>query len=124
MSSALVLLGNASSAIEMLEQAKHINPQYPEWFQANLGWACYHTGQYESALEALNSLNDPPVVFRIFLVASYARLDRIGEARDEVAQILELEPGFNLEKLEFLPFKNEADRAKLAGDLQKSGLPE
>ncbi len=69
-------------------------------------------------------MNDPPGVFRIFIAANYARLDRNDDARDEVARILELEPGFNLEKLEFLPFKNEADRSKLAGDLRKAGLPE
>ena len=124
MAGALILMGQASEAIELLEQAKHINPQYPEWFEANLGWAYYHTGQYDSALEALNCLNDPPVVFRIFLAASYLRLNRTDEARDEVARLLELEPGFNLEKLEFLPFKNKADWAELAGDLRKSGLPE
>ncbi len=124
MSSALILLGNANEAIELLEQAKHINPQYPEWFQANLGWAYYHADQHDNALEALSFLNDPPVVFRIFLAASYARLDRIDEAQDEVARILQLEPGFSMAKLEFLPFKDEAYRAKLAGDLRKSGLPE
>ncbi len=122
MSSALILLGKAGEAIELVEQAKHINPQYPEWFQANLGWAYYHAGQHEKALEALSVLNDPPAVFRIFLAASYARLDRISEAQDEVARILELEPGFSLAKLEFLPFKDEAYRAKLAGDLSKAGL--
>ena len=123
MSSALILLGKAGEAIELVEQAKHINPQYPEWFQANLGWAYYHAGQHEKALEALSVLNDPPAVFRIFLAASYARLDRISEAQDEVARILELEPSFSLAKLEFLPFKDEAYRAKLAGDLSKAGLP-
>jgi tetratricopeptide (TPR) repeat protein len=123
MSGALILLGDSSEAIKRLEQAKHMNPQYPEWFNANLGWAYYHAGQYDNALETLNSLNDPPGVIRIFIAANYARLDRIDDARDEVARILELEPGFNLEKLEFLPFKNEADRSKLAGDLRKAGLP-
>jgi adenylate cyclase len=124
MSGALILLGRPDEAIEQLEQAKRVNPQYPEWFHANLGWAHYHSGRYESALEALNSLNAPPGVFLIFLAASYARLGRIDEAANEVARILELEPGFCLETLSFLPYKNEADRAELAADLRKAGLPE
>lgn len=124
MSGALILFGRPNEAIEQLEQAKQINPQYPEWFHANLGWAYYHSGQYESAVEALHSLNVPPGVFRIFLAASYARLDRNEEARNEVARILELEPDFNLQKLTFLPYKNETDRAELAADLRKAGLPE
>jgi adenylate cyclase len=124
MSGALILLGRSREAIELLEQAKQINPQHPEWFHANLGWAYYHLSRFEEAVEALNLMNAPPGVFRIFLAASYAHLDRIDDARNEVAQVLRLEPGFNLKKLKFLPYKNESDQTKLAADLCKAGLPE
>src|SRR5262249_49696744 len=106
------------------EQAKQVNPQHPEWFHANLGWAYYHTGQFERAVETLNLMNAPPAVLRVFLAASYAQLDRIEEARNEVAQMLRLDPELNLGKLTFLPYKNESDRAKLQADLRKAGLPE
>lgn len=122
MASGLILLGRASEAIELVEQAKRINPQYPEWFQANLGWAHYQAGRPEEALEVLHVLNDPPAVFRIFLAATYARLDRIEEAQREVARIRELEPGFGVGKLDFLPFEDDEHRARLAGDLRKAGL--
>jgi adenylate cyclase len=69
-------------------------------------------------------MNAPPAVFRMFLAASYAQLDRIEEARNEAAQVLLLDPGFNLKKLKFLPYKNESDRARLEADLRKAGLPE
>jgi adenylate cyclase len=124
MASGLILLGRANEAIELVEQAKRINPQYPEWFQANLGWAYYQAGRPEEALEVLRVLNDPPAVFRIFLAATYARLDRIEEAQREVARIQEMEPGFGVGKLDFLPFEDDEYRAKLAGDLRKAGLPE
>ena len=81
-------------------------------------------GRHDKALEALSVLNDPPAVFRVLLAASYARLDRIDEAQNEVARILELEPGFSITRLGFLPFKDDADRAKLADDLWKAGLPD
>jgi Flp pilus assembly protein TadD len=120
----LILLGRSGEAIEQLEKAKQVNPQHPEWFQAYLGWAYYHSGQFERAVKTLNLMNAPPAVFRIFLAASYAQLDRTEEARNEAAQVLQLEPGFNLKKLKFLPYKNESDRDKLEVGLRKAGLPE
>ena len=122
MAGTLVLLGRPEDAIAQLEQAKRNNPQYPEWFDAYLGWAQYHAGQHDSALETLNALNDPPGVFRIFVAGAQARLDRLDEARAEATRLLASEPGFSLAKLEFLPYKNDADRAMLAADLCKAGI--
>ena len=122
MSGAYVLMGRFEAAIALLEQAKHINPQSPEWFDAMLGWAHYHAGQFEQAGAALNALNDPPGVFRIFIAANHARQGNLEQAREEAVQLMALEPEFTLSKLDFLPYKNAEDRARLAEDLAASGI--
>ena len=119
MASALILLGRPAEAVAQIAQAKRINPQYPEWFQANLGWAYYQDGRHEEALAALGQLNDPPGVFRVFLAATFGRLGRIAEAQAEADLVRDLEPGFSLAGL---PFKAEGDRARLAEGLARAGL--
>jgi len=121
MAGALVLLGLPEEAITQLEQAKHNNPQYPEWFDANLGWAYYHAGQFERAAETFHALNEPPGVFRVFIAANHAHQGRLVEAMDEVSRLMQSEPDFTLSKLDFLPYKNATDRDMLAEDLRKSG---
>ncbi|MFQ5937416.1 MAG: tetratricopeptide repeat protein [Acidiferrobacterales bacterium] len=124
MSGALILVGRPADAIVQIKQAMRINPHYPEWFLANLGWAYYEAGQYQEALATLNKMNNPPNVYRSTLVATYVRLGLRDEACAAAAELLEMEPHFTLKIVQFWPYKDKRRQERFAEDLRKAGVPE
>jgi adenylate cyclase len=59
------------------------------------------------------------------LAATYARLGRIDQARDEVNLILEMNPEFSIAEIKRgLPFKNPTDLEVYLEGLRLAGLPE
>jgi tetratricopeptide (TPR) repeat protein len=103
-----------------------LNPQYPAWYPAHLGWAYRLVGRYEEAIVALKqalarSPNDLGVLLN--LAATYSELGRMEEARAEVAEVLRLSPNFSLEMLRQMnPQKDPALAERSIEALRKAGL--
>ncbi|MBI3300659.1 MAG: tetratricopeptide repeat protein, partial [Deltaproteobacteria bacterium] len=102
MAQTLILAGRPADAIGLVEKAMRLNPQYPAWYSAQLGWAYRFTRRYEEAITVLKqtltrSPND--LGAHMNLAATYSELDWEAEARAEAAEILRLSPNFSLEVL-------------------------
>ncbi len=103
-----------------------LNPRYPPAYLHNLGFAYRVAGRYEEALAPLKrvltlNLNFAPA--HINLAICYAELDRLEEARAEVAEILRLVPNFPVEAFkQFLPYKDPADIERFLDGLRKAGM--
>jgi adenylate cyclase len=118
--------GRRVGAIASLEKAIRLNPIPPNWYEFFLGEAYCLAGQLEKALATYEQvLHRYPDDMRslIGLVATYSLLGREEEARAQAAQILRMEPKFNLKSfVKTLPFKNKIDAALLLDSLYKAGL--
>ena len=83
-------------------------------------------GEQEKALAAYEQvLHRYPDDIRALIgsAATYSLLGWEEEARAQAAQILRMEPKFNLESfVKTLPFKNKADAELLLDSLYKAGL--
>src|ERR1043165_5965939 len=59
------------------------------------------------------------------VIIALGHLDRVGEAKDYVTTLLELEPGFTVSQfIKNYPVKKETDRERLAYGLRVAGVPE
>ncbi len=85
---AIVLYGSgrAEEAISLIDQAMRINPHYPEWYLGDRACAFYKARRYEDALATFQKMRDPIRSFREVIAATYIRLGRIEEARNELAE--------------------------------------
>ena len=99
-----------------------INPEHPEWFQAQLGWVFYELGKYNEAIGAFEKMNNPPSVLLPVMIATLIRLNRIDDAKNVARDLLNSELDFNLNSFIFWPYKNDNRRAQLRDDLDLTGL--
>ncbi len=124
MAGALILMGRPDDAIAQVKRAMRINPNYPEWFLAQLGWAYYESERYEEAFRSLDKMNDPSAVYLPLMVAALVELGRNDEARECALELCRREPTFTLATLSYWPYQNESGRARIAEDLRAAGIPE
>ena len=87
--------------------------------------AQYAAHDYAKAATSLNPMTSPNPWDRMYSAASYAQLNRIEEARAQLAEWRRLRPQSSL--LEYAtnePYKNPADLEHLLDCLRRAGLPE
>ena len=124
----LIWAGESRRATEKFVEAKRLSPRYPWWIDAASGLAQHLAGQHDEAIASLKTgmARAPTSVYpRARLVAVYADLGRMEEARAEAADLLKVAPGFTVS--EFVsehPFKDASLSAWLRDALLKAGLPE
>ncbi|MGH6932194.1 MAG: adenylate/guanylate cyclase domain-containing protein, partial [Dongiaceae bacterium] len=120
-----VYLGNVDDGIRWLNQAFRPNPYPPDWYRGFLGMAHYVARDYVQAAKSLNPMIGPFPWDRMYSAASYARLNRMEEARVQLAECRAMRPhGSLLDYAASEPFKNPADLEHLLDGLRKAGLPE
>jgi len=120
----LVYAGRASEALERCHRAMRLNPRCPNFYYWNLGFAYFHLGRYEEALATLAQMTSPEHACRL-LSATYAHLDRLGEAHSAAEEYLKLDPDFSISewaKTEHYTDSNELQR--FVDGLRKAGLPD
>jgi adenylate cyclase len=118
-------LGNARDGIQWLTKALRLNPYPPIWYRAMLGMAQYAAHDYAEAVASLNPMTGSFPWDRMYAAASYAQLNRLDEARAQLAECRRLRPsGSLLEYAANEPFKNPADLDHLLDGLRKAGLQE
>jgi adenylate cyclase len=112
--------GQIEVAIEWLQEAISRDPDGPEWYRANLAWAYYLAGQYESSLRELEALSKPR---RLLLAVIYARLGQREDARAAITEFLKVNPAYTLADAARIPLIATLERAWL-DDLRSAGLGE
>ena len=124
----LTFAGKPEEAIDQIKTAMRLNPHYGAWYSSELGFAQYLAGQYEPAAMSLTEAidrNQGSPWDHLRLAATYARLGRLDQARDEVNLFLEMNPEFSISEIQRdLPFKNPTDLEVYLEGLRIAGFPE
>ena len=120
--------GRVDEAIAHIKEAIRLNP-FPAWYYYyHLGECYVQKGKYEDALaEFKKALQRNPDAFRnhIFLVGTYALLDREEDARASAAEVFERYPSISVSRVaKFFQYKNQADTKRVMDALRKAGFPE
>lgn len=126
-----VASGNTTRALEWVDESVRLNPRVQRNTRI-LAWIYYLNGEYEKSIEAAKShqllSREYGADASSYMVASYARLGRMDEARSAVQRGLEAEPRWSqlTERIDLLqkPYKNPAILQQLLTDLAAGGLPE
>ena len=115
-------------AIDSYLKAMRLNPYYPAWYVWKLGTAYYDVRQYEDALIPLREAIDRNPKFkraRLALVATYAQLDRIEEARNQVERLLADHPDASMKhERQWKFWSDEEGQEHWLEGLRKASLPE
>jgi len=123
----LTYMCDTAAAINSLATAIRLNPLYPAWYLWFTGFAYYTAKNYEAALAPLReaSRRNPNFISpRLKLAAALARLGNVEEAKETVAEILSINPNYNVELEADRPFHNPADLEHYLEGLRLAGLPE
>jgi tetratricopeptide (TPR) repeat protein len=115
-------------ASEHAQRALRLSPFDPLNYHAYISLAivCLFTNRAEEALtySSLAVQTNPSFsVNHAFLVASYARLERIGEARAAAQRLLEIAPDFTVISFKRMQIMRESSLEALSDELRKAGLP-
>lgn len=125
---ALTFSGRAAEAVPLVEKAMRLDPFYPPQFDMYLGRALYFDKRFEQAKSPLETCVARAPRFRpcyMYLAPVYAELGRVADARRAVDSLLEVSPGFAIDRSvrQHLPFTDEAMRFYVDG-LGRAGVPD
>jgi adenylate cyclase len=125
---ALVYAGNSRRAIDVVEASMRLDPFYGPMTEWSLGAAHYMLRQYAQAMQVLrNCVSRAPNLraVRVWLAATYARLDQLKDARAEAAEVLRLEPNYTIAGTtrRIIAFRQVKDDKHFFDGLRKAGLP-
>jgi len=120
--------GKPDEAINYIKKAITLNPHYTFQYPSILGLAYYNLGKYKDAVSTLKDAlnrNESALNPRLFLAATYTRLNQPDDAAWEIEQISTNRPDIELSNLDtVLPFEDQNYLGRLKEDLQKAGLSE
>jgi TolB-like protein/class 3 adenylate cyclase/Tfp pilus assembly protein PilF len=123
-------------AIVYAKKAMRLEPYYPAWFLGNVLTVSYdQAGRYEEALEVNKKLlkralkGEYPLKYAYRrLTLSYARLDRMEEAKGHAAEFLKIDPNFSVKRWRRSPrasfLKDQKWVDSVAEMMRKAGLPD
>ncbi|NNE52545.1 MAG: adenylate/guanylate cyclase domain-containing protein [Sulfitobacter sp.] len=121
---AQIIIGNPADALLAVDKAMALNPHYPPVYLAVKGCAYYMLKDYDTALEFLErsySRNPQRALAVIYLIATYARLDRIEDAERVVSHYPS--PLSVRGTRDSMGFRNPEDWAHSAEGMLKGGMP-
>ena len=118
----LCQIGRAEEAIDYCTTAIRLNPFHPVYYLWPLGEAYYMAKRYNEALIPLREAANRAQKARWGLVATYAQLDRMEEAKQVLKELLIKEPQASLKREQW--YKNAEDEEHWLDGLRKAGLPE
>jgi len=119
--------GRPEEALELIQRAMRLNPNYPHWWLMILEEAYRLSGRYDEAIETIKEdLRQLDNYFtRTRLALYYAQTERDEEAHAEIERVLRMKPNMNLEiwaNAQF--FKDRSQLERDLADLRRVGLPE
>ena len=113
-------------AVDNLKRAIAMNPYHPVWYLWGMGLALYLAGDYAAAIHPLReAIERKPDFFTPYqhLVAVYARLSRITDAREAARNVLSKNPRFCSNTVhERHPFQGAANQENYFEALRTGGL--
>ena len=120
--------GKPEEGLEYIENAILNDPYHPFWYAYVVAHSYDLLGRQEEAIELMrNVLTDLPsfVPARRHLAVIYSELDRMEEARAEVAEILSVSPGYTISAWRARARYNDpALLQRFVKNLRKAGLPD
>lgn len=120
--------GGADEAIELIEKAMRLSPQYPDWYSGIVGVSYFQLGRYDEAIAADQArlARTPDNWFSDFrLAAIYQKLGRNEEARTHVVQALRKNSSLSLSQIKISePYKDPEVLDEYLGLLRGAGIPE
>ncbi len=122
----LCFAGQPEKALALVEQAMRLNPRYPMSYLWSLGQAYAFLGRTDEAIATVKRVlvrNPDHITAHMMLAVILGELARTEEARQEVAEILRINPQFSLANLrKRIPYKDPAALERMVTGLQKAGL--
>ncbi len=124
----LIYKGQPLAAIPLIEQAIRLDPAMSPTYLHFLGVAYLCAEKYETATVVFKQriLQVPETdLTHAFLVSALGHLGQIDEARQTWRELLQINPKYTFaDHLGRLPFRNQADVARIEAGLAKAGLPD
>ena len=121
-------LGRPKEAIENINKGIQLNPYYTWDYPYNLGRAFYTLGRYEEAiaeLEKAQERNENAAPIKLFLIASYLRAGREGDAEWQAEELQMVNPEETVSHTDkAIPIADAALKQAFLDDLRAAGLPE
>jgi len=123
--------GKPEVAIELVQTAMRLSPVYPAWYLPILAIGYRLTGQYDEAIDALESwvprANPRSDLPHLFLAFTYEEAGRGEEAQVAVAEVLKRNPKASIAyyaKSNLFPYKDPAEVERVLSSLRRAGMPE
>ena len=123
-------VGRGAESFEWIEKARRLSPRdmFQGEFDLHTSFACFQVADYQqaAAFAAKSSMPRPEHLYpHLLIAASQGHLSAEGPARDEVAKIMAIVPGYSLAIADKVcVYQNDDDRARFLDGLRKAGLPE
>jgi TolB-like protein/DNA-binding winged helix-turn-helix (wHTH) protein len=121
-------LGRPQKAIEQINKGVQLNPYYTWDYPYNLGRAYYTLGRYEEAISALEKAqerNENAAPIKLFLIASYVRAGRQGDAEWQAEELQMVNPEETVSHTDkAIPIADQGLKQAFLNDLRAAGLPE
>jgi tetratricopeptide (TPR) repeat protein len=121
-------LGRPEKAIEQINKGIELNPYYTWDYPYNLGRAYYTLGRYEEAIAALEKAqesNENAAPIKLFLIASYVRAGRVGDAEWQAEELQMVNPEETISHTDkAIPISDPELKKAFLEDLRRAGLPE
>lgn len=128
LAAALYYCGDYEASLARMKKALRLSPYAPDWILAGLGDAYFMLGRLEQAREVFEHLagrmpGSPVSLTRLALIR--AALGDDAGARRAAEKLLAIAPEFSVEDhVSGMPFRDQADRERVAGLLRRAGLPD
>ncbi|QVL48672.1 MAG: winged helix-turn-helix domain-containing protein [Thiocapsa sp.] len=121
-------LGRPEKAIEQINKGVQLNPYYTWDYPYNLGRAYYTLGRYEEAIAALEKAlerNENAAPIKLFLIASYMRAGREGDAEWQAEELQMVNPEETISHTDkAIPIADPELKQAFLDDLRAAGLPD
>lgn len=114
--------GRPLVALEWLDRAMRINPIHPDWYNYDRAMALYSAGQYRNAIDCLETLPLTTPWRLARLAACHAQLGEKDRARALIAQIEQVDPGYDVMRFAQcgVVFEHQADIDHLVDGIAKA----
>ena len=126
--SVLSFSGESQDAADEMELAIRLNPHYPSWYTLTIGQVYFTVGRHQEAIVLLEDVLDRGTDLteaRLLLAANYSAVGRESEARDQIAELVQSHPDFDVSHAaRQSPYRDREDLERYLDLLRRAGLPE
>ena len=117
--------GEPAEALSSIFKAMRLNPQYPNWYDGQVGLSYHLQGDYQKALDNYRKMrerNPNSFLPQAMIVICYTNLNLMAEAKKEAKRLLGLRPDFTKETWNKMqPYRDQTILKEEITALQKAG---